>query len=95
MEAYQFARSVSKDFVFCGYVTHVAEVARAFNLNHNTVRQRLKGGWDIRSAVVARAGEGWNTSTQHILANQPTTDRYCQQIMDEYFKNKPAEIDFI
>jgi hypothetical protein len=33
-----------------GYITTISELATIFNVNHNTLRQRLRYGWSIEAA---------------------------------------------
>lgn len=35
-----------------GYVTTITELASIFDINHNTLRQRIKYGWSIEAACL-------------------------------------------
>lgn len=72
-------------FEYYGYTTNISELARIFGMPMATLRQRVRGGWPIDAALVAKTEERWNVRTAPMLAAQDWVSKEIEATLTKYF----------
>lgn len=68
-----------------GYLTYSAELAAIFGQNSYTVNARIRRGWPVMAACLAKPGMGLTINTAHLLESAPGQVEHFQKQLDIYF----------
>lgn len=72
-----------------GHTTYASELAAIFRQSPHTICGRLKRGWPVEAALVARDGDGWNINNVHILQSLPWVTDMFKATLDRHFAPPP------
>ena len=78
-------------FEFYGYTTTIAELARIFEISVHTLRERVKAGWPLESALIAGPREGWKITNIHQLQEQKWVSLAVEAKLSFVFDYKGAK----
>lgn len=84
-QAEQYENSHTKWFTFHGQITHVAELAEAFGVNHITLIKRLEARWPLEAALIADPKKKWTYHTIQYLQNDPATKTKIVAVINSFF----------
>jgi hypothetical protein len=76
-----------------GYITTLTELARIFNINHNTLRQRLRYDWDIAPACLVGSTLKLSFKEVTMLTMDPTIEDQFKSALRKHF-DRPSSSSF-
>lgn len=76
-----------------GYVVTISELARLFGVNHNTLRQRVRYGWNIAAACIVDSTSKLSFSQVAELMADPAVETKFEAALRAHF-NRPSTLNF-
>lgn len=73
----------------CGYITTIGELADIFEMNHHTLRQRLRYGWDIAPACIIQNTRNLTFKDFAVLTADPEVEAEFKAKVEKHF-NRPS-----
>ena len=72
--------------VLHGYLVNQTELAKIFDVNMHTLRQRIQAGWGLEAALCADMTESrWSIDDIHILQAQEWVHKEVKLVLDAFF----------
>lgn len=68
-----------------GYTVYIAELARVFNINVGTLRNRIASGWPLDAALIAEPRDSWTVNTAPALQAQEWVTKTVKDGLDQVY----------